>query len=383
MNWCVVIPTYNNDKTLERVLCDVLLITGNVIVVNDGSTDQTHDILDRFPAVTRITYPVNKGKGYALRKGFEKAIEMEFDYAVTIDSDGQHYYSDIPLIVKKAEEVPGALIIGTRTLPGEKLRKGSGFANKFSNFWFRIISGVSLPDTQSGFRMYPLKAIEGLKFFSKRYEFELEVLYRAAWRNVRLINIPVKVFYPEKNDRISHFRPFRDFLRISILNTVCFFAAFLYFKPFSFLKYLKKENIRDFLKKNVLQTGESIQKLTFSVMFGIFMGIVPIWGYQLITAIALAYLFKLNKLIVIVAANISIPPMIPFILYLSYLTGGIILSEDNQLVFSTDISFAWVRDNLFQYIVGAVVFAVIAALFSGLVTVIFLKVVRKKPALLN
>ncbi|HEX2396065.1 MAG TPA: glycosyltransferase family 2 protein, partial [Bacteroidales bacterium] len=226
MNWCVIIPTYNNGKTLGKVLQEVLLITPNIIVVNDGSTDQTDDILERFPVVTSISYAVNKGKGYALRKGFEKAADDGFDYAVTLDSDGQHFSSDIPLLIKKAEDEPGSLIVGARTLEGKKLRQGSGFANKFSNFWFRIISGVGLPDTQSGFRLYPLKPLNNLKFYTNRYEFELEVLYRAAWKGVKLLNVPINVFYPDKNERISHFRPFRDFSRISVLNAICFFVAF-------------------------------------------------------------------------------------------------------------------------------------------------------------
>jgi uncharacterized protein (DUF2062 family) len=132
-----------------------------------------------------------------------------------------------------------------------------------------------------------------------------------------------------------------------------------------------------FLKKHVLQTGDSAAKITFSVMFGVFMGIVPIWGYQLITAIALAYLLRLNKFIVIVAANISIPPMIPPILYASYMTGGWILKMDNKLVFSRNISFDLIRDNLYQYLVGAVVLAVIAALCSGIITWLILMMTRK------
>ena len=112
-------------------------------------------------------------------------------------------------------------------------------------------------------------------------------------------------------------------------------------------------------------------------MFGVFMGIVPIWGYQLITAIALAYLLRLNKFIVIVAANISIPPMIPPILYASYLTGGWILNMDNKLIFSKKISFDLIRDNLYQYLVGAVVFGVIAAVCFGILTWMILMLTRK------
>jgi uncharacterized protein (DUF2062 family) len=194
--------------------------------------------------------------------------------------------------------------------------------------------------------------------------------------------MPISVYYPEKSERVSHFRPFRDFFRISVLNTVCVLVALFYVKPFTFIQYFKKENLRTFLKENILNSRESIRKLTFSVMLGVFMGIVPIWGYQLITAIALAYVLKLNKVIVIVAANISIPPMIPFIIYFSYLTGGIILSSDQSMPFTTEISLTWVRDNLFQYVIGAISLAVLAAAFFGLLTFIFLKVVRRKPAII-
>jgi glycosyltransferase involved in cell wall biosynthesis len=382
MKWCVVIPTFNNDRTLEDVLHDVSRVTGSIIVVNDGSTDRTADILKRFPDIAVISYPINKGKGYALRKGFEKAAAEGFQYAVTMDSDGQHFSKDIPEIIKMSSNYPDALIVGSRTLPQEKLRQGSGFANKFSNFWFRFISGVSLPDTQSGFRIYPLDKIKSMRFFSNKYEFELEVLIRSAWRGIPLKSIPISVYYPEKSERVSHFRPFRDFFRISVLNTVCVLVALLYVKPFAFIQYFKKENIRSFLKENVLHSRESIRKLTFSVMLGVFMGIVPIWGYQLITAIALAYVFKLNKLIVIVAANISIPPMIPFIIYFSYLTGGIVLSSNQSMHFTTEFSFSLVRDNLFQYVIGAICLAVLAAAFFGMLTFIFLKVIRRKPAII-
>jgi glycosyltransferase involved in cell wall biosynthesis len=383
MNWCVVIPTYNNAGTLEKVLQDVTAVTPHVIVVNDGSTDSSMQILERFNTVTVVNYSPNRGKGFALRKGFEKAIELGYTHAITLDSDGQHYASDILPFIRKENENPGALIVGARTLPREKLRKGSSFANKFSNFWFKLIAGVSLPDTQSGFRLYPLEPLRNIRFISPRYEFELEVLIRAAWRGVPLMNIPINVFYPEKSERISHFRPFRDFIRISILNTICVFIALFYIKPVTFIRNFRKQNIREFVKKNILHTTDSDEKMTFSVMLGVFMGIVPIWGYQLITAIALAYLLKLNKLIVIVAANISIFPFTAVILYLSFITGGLVMSDANPVAFSLDLSLSGFGNNLVQYFVGAVVLAVAASLFFGLLTYVFLKAFRKKPVILN
>ena len=383
MNWCVVIPTFNNDKTLEKVLREVLQVTGDVIVINDGSTDNTLGILRQFPSVITVSYARNKGKGYALRKGFEEALKEGFRYAVTLDSDGQHYARDIQAFIAKVEEFPDSLIVGTRTLPKDRLKRGSGFANRFSNFWFSFISGVSLPDTQSGFRLYPLEMIKDIRFLTNKYEFELEVLIRSAWHGIPLINIPIGVYYPDKAERVSHFRPFHDFVRIGLLNTVCVFITLFYIKPFSFLHYLKRDNIKTFLKKNVLQTRDSLAKTTFSIMFGVFMGIVPIWGYQLITAIALAYLLRLNKFIVIVAANISIPPLIPIIIYLSYITGGWILSVNNDLTFSTDITFTWMRDNLYQYVVGSLAFAIVSSLFFGLLTYTLLKMLRRKPTIID
>jgi uncharacterized protein (DUF2062 family) len=112
-------------------------------------------------------------------------------------------------------------------------------------------------------------------------------------------------------------------------------------------------------------------------MLGIFMGIVPIWGYQLVTAIGLAYLLRLNKLIVILAANISIPPMIPFILYLSYLAGGLALGENAGLLPEYPITFEFVKNNVYQYIIGSIIFAVILSLITGLILFFTLSYYRK------
>jgi glycosyltransferase involved in cell wall biosynthesis len=377
MNWCVVIPTYNNEKTLEKVVQDVLGITGDVIVVNDGSTDSTPLILEKFRNIRVLSYAKNQGKGYALKKGFELAIKEGYQYAITIDSDGQHYAKDIAAFIEKSKDQPDALIVGSRKLPKDKLRQGSGFANRFSNFWFRFIAGITLPDTQSGFRLYPLSKLKDIHFYTRKYEFELEVLVRSAWRGIPVISVPISVFYPPREERISHYRPFKDFVRISLLYTVFFFVVVFYIKPFSFLKYLKKENIKGFFNRHILHSQDSTAKITLSVMLGIFMGIAPIWGYQLITAISLAYLLRLNKFLVIVAANISIPPMIPVILYLSFVTGSIVMGRGAHLNLVSPVTLTFVKNNLFQYIIGSITLAVILSLFFGLIMYFFMKLIRK------
>ncbi len=377
MNWCVVIPTYNNEKTLEKVVQDVLRITGDVIVVNDGSTDSTSRILQKFQNIKVVSYPRNQGKGYALKKGFEAAVKEGYEYAITLDSDGQHYASDIDAFIRKVQDQPDSLIVGSRRLPEERMRQGSSFANRFSNFWFKFIAGITLPDTQSGFRLYPLLKLKDIHFYTRKYEFELEVLVRSAWKGITVTSIPIGVFYPDPAERVSHYRPIKDFVRISLLYTVLFFIVVFYIKPFSFLKYLKKENIKGFFSRHILHSRDSTAKITLSVMLGIFMGIAPIWGYQLITAISLAYLLRLNKILVIVAAQISIPPLIPVILYFSFVTGSILLGNGTHINLVSPVTFEFVKRNLFQYIIGSLALALLLSLFFGLLMYLFMKLIRK------
>jgi glycosyltransferase involved in cell wall biosynthesis len=209
----------------------------------DGCTDNTLDLLQEleFP-ITIVSYPKNKGKGHALKKGFRKAIELGFEYALTIDSDGQHYPEDIPLLIDAIKKHPGSMIIGSRKLTSENVPGKNKFANKFSNFWYKVETGHTLSDTQSGFRLYPLERLQNLHLITRRYEFEVEIIVRAAWRGVNVENVPIKVYYPPVEERISHFRPLRDFTRISILNTVLVACAILYYYPCKFFRSLIKRD---------------------------------------------------------------------------------------------------------------------------------------------
>ncbi len=238
--WCVIIPTYNNHRTLANVISGVLKYTDAVIVVNDGSTDGTAGILQQFPALTVLEHPRNQGKGAALRTGFEKAREAGYDFAITIDSDGQHFPDDIPVFIEKLEASDGnILLIGERNMAQEGVPRKSSFGNKFSNFWFWFETGITLADTQSGFRLYPLSQMPK-HYFTPKFEFEIESIVRAAWKGIKVENVPVRVHY-ELKDRVSHFRPFRDFTRISILNTVLVVITLLYIKPRDFFRSLKKK----------------------------------------------------------------------------------------------------------------------------------------------
>lgn len=235
-DFCVIIPTYNNAGTILKVIDDVQHYLKNIIVVNDGSNDDTARLLSDIKSVTIINYEKNRGKGFALKKGFLKALEMGFRYALTIDSDGQHFASDIPSFLTVINDNPDILIVGSRFLEQENMPSKNSFANRFSNFWFQLQTSLKLPDTQSGFRLYPLNIIKNIHLFSNRYETELELLVKCAWHSIPIKSITISVYYPPEDQRISHFRPCIDFFRISVLNSIFTILAFVYYYPKLFVK---------------------------------------------------------------------------------------------------------------------------------------------------
>ncbi len=238
---CVIIPTYNNDQTLRQVIEDVQEYTDDIIVVNDGSTDKTNEILLDLSEVMRLNYTPNEGKGIAMRRGFVYALERGYDYAITIDSDGQHYAKDLPVFLETLQKEPNAIVIGSRNMGQENVPTKSSFGNKFSSFWLWVETGIKLQDTQSGYRLYPIRAIKDFWFITERYEFEVEILVRAAWEGIHLLCVPIDVYYPPAEERVSHFRPFKDFTRISILNTFLCILAFAWYRPRMIWRRLKKK----------------------------------------------------------------------------------------------------------------------------------------------
>ena len=239
---CVVIPTYNNGGTIGDVVAGALEQCGDVIVVNDGSNDATASILAKVvtEGLTVVTLDRNSGKGAALKAGFRKALDMGFAYAITLDGDGQHYPKEIAKFLETNREHPGALIVGSRNPESIDRSKGSNFANQFSNFWFWVQTGKRLSDTQTGYRLYPLKKLHGLHLLTSRYEAELELLVFASWHGTDIVEIPIDVYYPPREERVSHFRPGKDFARISVLNTVLCFLAVVYGLPLRLWRWVMK-----------------------------------------------------------------------------------------------------------------------------------------------
>jgi len=369
-NFCVIVPTYNNHKTLKKVLDSILDFTSKIIIVNDGSTDTTNEILKQYSELTQIHHPRNVGKGRALRNGFRKAIEMNFEYAITIDSDGQHFASDIPNFIAASQNEPNSLLIGSRNMTQENVPKKSSFGNKFSNFWFKFETGIALEDTQSGFRLYPLKLIPK-QFYTNKFEFEIEVIVRSAWKGIVVKNIPIQILY-DPAERVSHFRPFKDFTRISILNTVLVLNALLYIKPRDFFRRAKKKGFKKFFLEDILESSDSNFKKSAAIALGIFIGISPFWGFQTVLLFTFAALFRLNKVIAYLASNVSFPPFIPFVIYGSLKMGSYFVSNDAPLILDSSVTLDDIQKNATQYIVGSLILASVLALTFGLISYLLL-----------
>ena len=375
---CVIIPTYNNAGTLSAVIDETLEYCADVIVVNDGCTDGTAQIISSFgERIRSLTQERNQGKGVALQCGMAYAQRLGFWYAITMDSDGQHYPSDIPNFVDAIEQNPGTLLVGARNLNADGMPGKNTFANRFSNFWFRLETGVRLEDTQSGFRAYPLDKISlGSPLLTGGYEFELEMLVFTAWRGIPVKNIPVRVYYPPEGERVSHFRPFRDFTKISILNTLLVLYCLLWRWPANFFRKLSWKNIKSFIDRNIIHSPESNARIASAIGFGVFMGVMPIWGYQMICAFALAHILKLNKVITLVAANISLPPLIPFIIFGGYWTGCNLLGQPVIISFQ-QIDMTSIGGILVQYIFGSIIFGIVLAVLCWVVSMLLLSVFRR------
>jgi uncharacterized protein (DUF2062 family) len=320
-----------------------------------------------------------------LRKGFEIALELGFHFAITIDSDGQHFPDDIPLFINSLskEASRDVLYIGARNMGQKDVPKKSSFGNKFSNFWFWVETGIKLQDTQSGYRLYPILALKDINFHTKKFEFEIEVIVKAAWIGIEVKNLPIKVTY-DITERVSHFRPFTDFSRISLLNTYLVLLTFLYIFPRDLIRKIKKKGVKRFFHEDFLGSNDSHEKKALSIALGVLIGLSPLWGFQTLIVIFLAVLFKLNKAIAFAFSNVSFPPFIPFVLFISLKMGHWILGNEFNFIFGEAGTDFEVIKHLESYIIGSITLSLIGSFTAGICGYIILNIFeRKKIALKN
>lgn len=376
-------PTYNNQQSLKSVVIDLLGYTDHLLIVNDGSTDNTLEILEGFPSVKILHFKENKGKGTALRHGFKAAGKLGYEYAITIDSDGQHYPDDLDIFLSELEkrEVngPEILLVGDRNMGRRGIPGKSSQGNTFSNFWYLVVTGYQLHDTQSGYRLYPLKVVNSIKLYTRKFELEIEVIVKASWRKVEVRNVPIKVFYQEEN-RVTHFRPFKDITRIVILYMWFVLVSFFYIHPRNKYQDFKDKGFKRFWNEDILISQEPAHKKAAAIALGVFVGILPFWGLHTLLVFLLAAVFKLNKVIAFLFSNISIPPLIPVIIYASYQSGSLLTGNGFswELKLEDFDSSSKVFQGLWQYVLGSFALAGIAALSLWIVFYFLFSIFNQK-----
>ena len=360
----IVIPLYNHGKTVLDVIERCKKIHEDVIVIDDGSTDLKKDQFKNINFIL-IQHDHNYGKGAAIMTAARQAAKLGMTHLVTIDADLQHKPEEFLLFKNAIYNSPETLYIGKRDLTSSSIPCASKFGRSFSNFWFRIQTGQSTGDAQSGFRAYPLFVFENLTLSEKHYSFEVEVIVKAAWAGVTIKDIDISVHYPPPKERISHFKLFLDNMRLTNLNTKLTLRSFL---PIPHKKIIKKTNhefsifkplksIRLFLAHDV-----SPFHIAMSGSIGIFLGTLPLIALHTLVILLVAGFFRLNKIVAIGTSQLCMPPVVPALC----IEAGYFLTHDNT--FLTDISFETIGnqglERLFEWCLGSLIIAPVLSLLS-------------------
>jgi glycosyltransferase involved in cell wall biosynthesis len=311
----IVIPVFNHAGTLREVVRRALDVHDEVIVVDDGSTDQGVDAI-RDLSMRTVQHPVNYGKGAAILTGAREAHRIKMTHIVTMDADGQHDPADFERFVPLLMREPDSIVLGNRLFEGTHAGAGSRFGRTFSNFWVRLQTGEALKDTQSGFRAYPIAVFERLQLRQRRFAFEVEVLVKAAWAGMPIREVDISVHYPPAEDRISHFNALLDNARISWLNTKLTTRAIAPL-PHRKIFHPKREGERITLLhpirslRALVKEDASIRRLAAAGALGVLLGALPLIGFHTVSILFVASFFRLNKIVAISTSQLCMPPFVP------------------------------------------------------------------------
>jgi glycosyltransferase involved in cell wall biosynthesis len=362
----VVIPLYNHGGTVRAVAQKCLQQHPHVLVVDDGSSDGGAETLSDLPLCV-VHHEANRGKGAAILTAASHAAEGGYSHIVTIDADAQHLPEDLPLFFAALRHQPLAIYVGNRDFNVANVPKSSRFGRQFSNFWLRVETGCKLGDVQSGYRAYPLMVLQQLKFTDTRYSFEVEVLVKACWAGVPLIDVPVQVYYAQGSERVSHFKKIRDNFYLSWLNTrLCLrsIAPWPHKKivraalpPFSWRRPLLS-------LRNLLVQDISPARLGVAMALGLLLGTLPLLACHTVLTLFAAGYIGVNRYLAVAAGNLCMPPLVPALC----IELGYYFRHGSWL---TDISFTTLGvqclDRVFEWFLGSLVLGPVFAVVGGLV----------------
>ena len=354
-----VIPHYNHFGTLAAVAAGAKKHL-DTLVVDDGSGEFPADVSAALEAagVRLVRHDRNMGKGAAILTAAELLYSEGVDYMIVMDADGQHLPDDLPRFVAALEAHPEALVVGCRDFENAaNVPKSSRFGREFSNFWCKLETGINCADTQSGFRAYPVRALHELKFYCRRYNFEVEALVKILWSGFELVDLPVGVIYAPPGKRISHFDPWQDNVRLSLLHTCLVCRRLL---PWPHRRLVKRRSdwsfilhpirfIRELLRENADPVG-----LATSAAVGTFLAVLPLFAVHMAVILYVCIRLKLNKVMALAVQNLFMPPLSPFLcIELGYfLRHGRFLTE-----FTFDQCLAELHLRFWEWLLGSLVLA--------------------------
>jgi len=378
----IVIPVYNHAATLRQVVEGVLRYHDRVLVVDDGSTDGGAESLSDLP-VELLRHKVNRGKGAAIKTAAQWGMKQRMSHMITLDADGQHDPTEVLKFIAAIAESPQAVIVGHRDFAQEAIPGSSRFGRKFSNFWLRLQTGSQLKDSQSGFRAYPLMIFQHLNFWTRRYNFEIEVLVRSAWAGLELRDVDISVYYPPGNKRVSHFRGFMDNWRLTLLNTHLTLRSIV---PWPHRKIIEQQvdgigilsvihplrSIRQLLLEN-----SNPQRLAVAVGVGVFLGVLPLLFFHTITILFVCGFFRLNKVAAVSSSQLCMPPIVPALC----IELGYYVRHGHWL---TELSLQTLGyqalERIYEWFLGSLLLAPILALLVGALTYLLARMVQKEDA---
>lgn len=399
----VVVPTFNNARSLPGVLGGLGTIGLPVIVVNDGSTDDTAATVDAWregDSASRhsVTHHENRGKAAALLTGFAMAREMGFTHALTIDSDGQHEPTDLRRLIGVGVGNSGALIVGARPQRIADCPWRSLVGRRLSNWFVWVASGVHVTDSQSGMRLYPLGLIGGLGVRAGRYAFETEILTRAGWAGLGVIETPITGIYGVAGGRTTHFRVGRDSWEAVGMHTRLIARSLLPGDPVPRVDVGScgaataqvNHSIGTILHRAwwwlgprrlaAMATGNAMERgrLAASVGTGLFMATVPVYGIKTVACLWLSAKFRLHPAVVIAVSSLSTPPLGFVFAFLSLLVGHVILRGDlptpDVLPTWSAFTLADARALLWEWVVGSVIVGVVLGVLGYTLAALALRV---------
>ncbi|MDP8266442.1 MAG: DUF2062 domain-containing protein [Candidatus Aceula meridiana] len=379
--WCII-PVYNNGKTLKDVVLGCKEQVESIVVVDDGSTDIDVGLTVADERVVVIKHENNEGKGAAILTGLKYVKREGGRHAITIDADGQHYPQDIAKIIAKIGDQADVVVIGSRDFSSENVPDKSKFGRNFANFWFKVETGLSIDDCQSGFRSYPVDYILKLNLKGAHYDFETEAITKAAWAGLRIKMVDVGVHYAKEGERISHFKGFLDNLRISMMHTQLVLRRLL---PVPHKKLIQREEkgivhkelanhplkaLKFLLKENATPEG-----LAASAAVGILLAVLPLIAVHTIVIVYVTTRLHLNKVMAVSIQNLCVPPFVPVVCIEvgHFMRYGTWLTE-----VSIDVIFYQAFDRIWEWFLGSLIVAPILAVFTGFMVFGITKFLQRK-----